>query len=483
MATLSRSKSAKVRARLGHPVIDSDGHTVEFEPGFLDVLRAVGGPTIVERYLARREGRGWYRLTPEERRDRRVTRPPWWGFPTRNTLDRATATLPRLLHERLDEFGLDFTVLYPTLGLFFPHQDDDELRRACCRALNVFHAELFREYADRMTPAAVIPMHAPAEAIEELKHAVRTLGFKAVLLPGHVRRPIASVARTAPAAARRAFWLDTFCVDSEHDYDPVWRTCVELRVAPTFHSGGMGWGSRTSVSNYMFNHVGHFAAAAEGIARALFFGGVTRRFPRLRFAFLECGVAWAASLYADLIGHWAKRNSRAIANYAPDNLDRERYLDLLRRYGGSMVEGKLEQPWIGAGVLDPTREDPMALDEFAACGIEQAEDIRDLFVSRFSFGCEADDRLNALAFATKIYPFGARLRVIMSSDIGHWDVPDMTEVLEEAWELVEDGVMTAEDFREFTFVNPTRFWTALNPDFFKGTVVEGAVAGLRPSER
>ena len=129
--------------------------------------------------------------------------------------------------------------------------------------------------------------------------------------------------------------------------------------------------------------------------------------------------------------------------------------------------------------MDPSREDPAMLDEFAACGIERAEDIHDLFVPRFYFGCEADDRLNALAFATRLTPFGARLRAVMSSDIGHWDVPDMTEVLEEAWELVEDGVMTEEDFREFTFVNPARLWTALNPDFFKGTAVEGAVDRLR----
>jgi predicted TIM-barrel fold metal-dependent hydrolase len=479
MATLSRSKSAAVRARLDHPVIDSDGHTVEFEPGFLDVLRTVGGPSIVERYLALREGRGWYRLTPEERLDRRVTRPPWWGFPTRNTLDRATATLPRLLHERLEECGLDLTVVYPTLGLFFPHQDDAELRQASCRALNVFHAEIFREYRDRMTAAAVIPMHTPGEAIAELEHATRTLGFKVVLLPGFVRRPIAAVARAAPAAARRAFWLDTFCVDSEHDYDPVWRRCVELGVAPAFHSGGMGWGSRMSVTNYMFNHIGHFAAAAEGIARALFFGGVTRRFPTLPFVFLECGVGWAASLLSDLIGHWEKRNRSAIANYDPENLDQERFVDLLRRYGGSLAEGKLDRPWVGGGLVDPSHEDPAMLDEFAACGIERAEDIRDLFVPRFYFGCEADDRLNALAFATRINPFGARLRAIMSSDIGHWDVPDMTAVLEEAWELVEDGLMTEEDFREFAFVNPTRLWTALNPDFFKGTAVEGAVDRLR----
>ena len=33
MAKAYASKSAAVRARLSHPVIDSDGHTVEFEPG------------------------------------------------------------------------------------------------------------------------------------------------------------------------------------------------------------------------------------------------------------------------------------------------------------------------------------------------------------------------------------------------------------------------------------------------------------------
>jgi len=56
--------------------------------------------------------------------------------------------------------------------------------------------------------------------------------------------------------------------------------------------------------------------------------GVTRRFPTLRFAFLEGGVAWACSLYADLIGHWEKRNGVAVENYNPASLDRKAYLDL-----------------------------------------------------------------------------------------------------------------------------------------------------------
>jgi hypothetical protein len=35
--------------RYGHPVIDSDGHFVEFFPAFVDYLKAEGGGEILER--------------------------------------------------------------------------------------------------------------------------------------------------------------------------------------------------------------------------------------------------------------------------------------------------------------------------------------------------------------------------------------------------------------------------------------------------
>ena len=47
--------------------------------------------------------------------------------------------------------------------------------------------------------------------------------------------------------------------------------------------------------------------------------------------------------------------------------------------------------------------------------------------------------MTALAFDPRRNPLGARLQAIFASDIGHWDVPDIREVLPEAWELVEDG--------------------------------------------
>ena len=468
------SKSAALRARLKHPVIDSDGHTIEFAPAIADYLKQVGGTALVDRFRGgngRGAGGGWHRLSPAERLERRATRPPWWAFPAKNTLDRATATLPKLLYERLEQFGLDFTVLYPTLAMFAAHLEDDELRRGASRAYNMFHADLFREFSDRIAPVAVIPMHTPAEAIEELEFAVKTLGFKAVMMAGNVRRPIATVLKRAPEVTRWAFWVDHLAIDSLYDYDPVWAKCAELRVAPTFHSSSMGWGSRNSVNNYVYNHIGNFAAAGEAVCKSLFMGGVPQRFPQLRFAFLEGGAGWACTLYADLVAHWHKRNRRAVENYNPANLDRTLFYDLCRRYGTALIQDKIPRLAEAGERFSGAHEDPATLDEFAPCKIERAEDIREVFVKQFYFGCEADDPINAWAFNTKVNPYGARLNVLFSSDIGHWDVPDMTEVTEEAYELVEHGLINDDEFREFVFANPIRMWTGLNPDFFKGTAI------------
>ena len=42
-------------------------------------------------------------------------------------------------------------------------------------------------------------------------------------------------------------------------------------------------------------------------------------------------------------------------------------------------------------------------------------------------------------------------------------------------------MISESDFQEFVFANPVRLQTALNPDFFKGTMVDDAVAKLTRS--
>jgi predicted TIM-barrel fold metal-dependent hydrolase len=475
------TRSAEIRSRLNHPVIDADAHAIEFGPAYLDYLKRVAGAKVTERFVALSEKGGWYGLSPEQRLSRRVARPSAWTMPTLNVVDRATAMLPRLFRARMDDFGLDFSIVYSTLALFVARLDDEELRRASCRALNTMFADIYGEHADRMAPVASIPAHTPREAIEELDFAVSELGFKAAMINSNIRRPLAAVADEAPALARYATWMDTLCMESAHDYDPVWARCVELGVAVTAHSPSVGYGSRVVTNHYIHNHVGSFAAAGEAFAKALVLGGVTQRFPTLNFAFLEGGVAWASELYAGLVGHCEKRNPTRIGNIDPRNLDVGALPDLFAEYGKGLVDGRPDPDdpyfsrWPG-GWHWP--EDDMIAHELDNIGIKSSEDLRDLFEPRFYFGCEADDPLVALGFDGRMNPFGARLKAMFSSDIGHWDVPDLTRVLEEAYELVERDLLDDDDFHDFVFAHAAALHGGMNPDFFKGTVVENDVAAL-----
>jgi len=442
---------------------------LEFFAPVRDRLRELAGESLAKGFdtmLSAQQSA--MRMTPEDRRNVGMFRLTWWGFPARNTLDRATAMLPKLQYERLPEQGIDFAVVYPTFGMTAPMADDGELRTALVRAFNQDYAERYAEFSDRLCPVALIPMHNPEEAIAELEYAVGTLEMKAVLLPSYVFRPLEG--DNLPRAAR---WLDTFSWESPYDYDPVWAKCVELGVNPTFHSSAMGWHSRNSQTSYVFNHLGNFAAASETICRSLVMDGVPKRFPSLQFTFLEGGVAWGCNLYSDLLSHYAKRNRETIQNYNPAELDRELMRELFERYAGKREIEHLDQLEHSLVFLADPDEDPNSIDEFARSGLESHEDIRHIFTNQFHFGCEADDPMNSLAFDTKLNPHGARLSAIFGSDMGHWDVPDTREVLSEAWELVEKKLIEPEDFRAFVYDNPLRMWTNNQPNFFDGTSLAG----------
>jgi predicted TIM-barrel fold metal-dependent hydrolase len=476
MVVNGHTEARKLHSRLKHPIIDADGHWAEFAPLMRDEFRRIGGDTAVEALAAASQRiPNSLSMSVAERRRRRIGQEAFWFLPTKNTLDRATAMMPRLMYERLDDLGLDFCVVYPTAGLGYYRLQPEKLRRALCRAYNTFAAEQFRPFNDRIIPAAIIPMYSPEEAIDELEYASRQLGLRVAMVGGLMRRPIPALAEEHPDASKFVEWYDVIGIDSEYDYDPVWAKFRELRIAPSFHNGARSILLRNSPSNFCFNHIGHFASAGEAVAKAIFLGGITRRFPELNFAFLEGGVGWACSLYADLIGHWEKRNRDALENTNPARLDQRALLALVEKYGQPAV---IEAVRRGDGLDDNGNGTGGVeeLDDYSRCQIARKEDFRDLFVSRFYFGCEADDPINAWAFNRSTLPMGARLNALFSSDIGHFDVPDMTEVVPEAYELVEHGLLTEDDFRDFMFENAVRFWGEVNPDFFKGTVVEKQAA-------
>jgi hypothetical protein len=44
--------------------------------------------------------------------------------------------------------------------------------------------------------------------------------------------------------------------------------------------------------------------------------------------------------------------------------------------------------------------------------------------------------------------------------------------------MVQAKLLTPENFRDLTFVNPAMLYLSMNPDYFRGTVVEDAAGDL-----
>lgn len=470
------TRAEEIRAGLPHPVIDGDGHWMEPIPIFLEYLRDVGGAKCVDNMRKIWHSRdAWYRATPEQRQQGRIRRAIWWGITT-DTYDKATALLPALLNERLPELGIDFALIYPTFGLSINGLSETEMLLAASRAYNMMTADMFAPYGERFAPVAIIPSQTPAQALEELEYAVVQRGYRAIMLRGNQERVI-------PAAAdgidpkKAAWYVDSIGLDSPYDYEPVWQRCVELGVAVTQHSGSGRWMDRASINNFVFNHVGHFAESNHAFARSVFLGGLVRRYPTLNFGFMEGGISWACQMCLDLIEHWEKRR-RAGLQY-PESTDVKAMQRFIDRYGDQRLKASADAIMNSLDVFRPERsieelsQPEFVTDDFEASGVNSKDDVRKVFNQNFFFGCEADDRATMWAFDKRM---GVRLRPIFSSDFTHFDVPSFAEVIPEAYEMVEKGFITDEDFKEFTFTNAAALHTRNNRQFFKGTVVEQAVA-------
>src|SRR5262245_10389531 len=93
-----------LHARLNHPIVDADGHWLEYMPVMREEFRRIGGDAAVEALaLATQRVPTALKMSVAERAHRRVGQEAFWGSPSDNVLDRATAMLPKLFYERLDD--------------------------------------------------------------------------------------------------------------------------------------------------------------------------------------------------------------------------------------------------------------------------------------------------------------------------------------------------------------------------------------------
>ena len=237
----------QIRSRLDHPVIDGDGHWVEFDPVFGERMRKVGGDLAADGFLAAMQTtRDALSMSVAERQRRRIAQPAFWSRQAENTLDRATAMMPRLLYERLrrDRHRLR------------NHLPD---RRPAPAAHPRRRDPAGRDPRPQHRDRRVLPRpRRPHDAGCDHPHAHAGRGHRGArvrhprarvkvgMFGSGMSRRVAASDATDPDAARLAVWYDVLALDSDHDYDPVWAKCQELGIAPTFHSSGSNQGLRLS---------------------------------------------------------------------------------------------------------------------------------------------------------------------------------------------------------------------------------------------
>ena len=200
--------AAQVREKVDHPIIDADGHFVEIGPvleeELVTYLEEAGGHQMRDRYLA-----SWAkpfdtstaladRGSPSVKEQWR-SMPSWWGWQTKNTYDRATAHLPKLMYERMDEMGIDFMLCYPSAVLGLLDIEDGEVAGAVAHAANRWLVSIFEPYKHRMAVGGIIPMNTPQVASAAVEHAA-SIGMKTTIMAS---MSAAIWARSRRAARRR----------------------------------------------------------------------------------------------------------------------------------------------------------------------------------------------------------------------------------------------------------------------------------------
>jgi len=182
---------------------------------------------------------------------------------------------PHARIEDLDLDGIDAAFLYPTLGLMTGGVSDPGLAAALCRAYNRYIVDFCAPYPDRLFPVAMLPMQSIDLAIEEMRYAANDLGMRT----GFVR----------PNPYNELLL-------SDEPYDAFWVVAEDLDFSIGLHegTGGMPASGVDRVRDLGARHIVSHTLEMMLASLNVIWGGVCERFPRLRFAFLECGGGWIA---------------------------------------------------------------------------------------------------------------------------------------------------------------------------------------------
>lgn len=225
---------------------------------------------------------------------------------------------PRL--EAMDEYGVDRTLLYPTLASLLEERlrDDPEATHAVIHAFNQWLYETWQfNFSERIFTTPVITLPIVEKAIEELEWVVER-GARVVLI-----RPAPVPGFRGP----RSFALPEF--------DPFWEKVVEHDIFVAMHGSDSGYarfygewqGSDTEFLPFQpqtFPMLWSARSAADAVGSAVCHGLLTR-FPKLKLAIVELGTRWLEPLIEEL-NYIYKKMPQDFSEHPVDALRRNVYV-------------------------------------------------------------------------------------------------------------------------------------------------------------
>jgi predicted TIM-barrel fold metal-dependent hydrolase len=198
--------------------------------------------------------------------------------------------------------GIDHQFMFPT-QLSIPTFTEGELGAALSRAYNKWVKRLVGEREDMLWPVGILPWSHPEALVDELRHCVKELGFKAVHLTPYTR------AHTIDNAV----------------FEPFYAEAEKLNVPLMLHPASFGE-LINKYDNFFAMHVlGRPFNCTAGLV-ALTTGGVFERYPNLRVGFFEVSAEWILYWmhrmdddYKRLRGTFTPKITRAPSEYLRKN--------------------------------------------------------------------------------------------------------------------------------------------------------------------
>ena len=166
--------------------------------------------------------------------------------------------------------GIDWTVLYPTRALAYGNIVSLDYAAVACRAYNDWLSDTYLKFDPRLRGMAIIPMQDPEEAVKEMNRAVTELGMLGAMMPSNgLPQPLGA----------KTYW-------------PVYEEADRLGCCLSVHGGVHDRFGLDHMNMYVPVHaLGHPWGLAVNCANIVY-NGVFDRFPKVRIAFLEGGIAW-----------------------------------------------------------------------------------------------------------------------------------------------------------------------------------------------